>query len=235
MPMPPQSSPGPATRTTGRPPRFSVDQVIEAALKLGVNTFTMPRVAAMLGVTTPALYRHFPSRDDLVTACLTKIFAGTARLAEGSTWREALEHVAEASWRAFSEYPGLDVVVTTFPRPLRSIFPVPGDVLVAFTGAGFTDRQTVSALDTVTNLTTAAVSLLHRQLAELSRLSEGTGQRMFVSGGTRVLTDADTLTECARAQWRFNIDFFLERMEAVAPDWPSYLGPLADPGTENHR
>ncbi|MFG1700663.1 TetR/AcrR family transcriptional regulator [Nonomuraea sp. NPDC049309] len=54
-------------RTGGRPASFTVDDVIAAGKRIGLNELTMQRVADALGVTTAAIYRHVPSRAELET------------------------------------------------------------------------------------------------------------------------------------------------------------------------
>lgn len=108
---------------TGRPPKFTAEDAVHAALDLGVNDFTMSRVASALHVTTPALYRLYPSRDTLLDACLREIAGQVPPLPDTGDWRDLLEHLAEVEWTLFTRYPGLDTVFTTYARPIRSIYP----------------------------------------------------------------------------------------------------------------
>jgi TetR/AcrR family tetracycline transcriptional repressor len=50
----------------GRPPKISRDRVVEAAIELGLDRFSMDDVAERLDVTTPALYTHVSGRDEIV-------------------------------------------------------------------------------------------------------------------------------------------------------------------------
>ena len=54
----------------GRKPAFDAADVVAAAIAEGIDKFTLSAVARRLGVVTGAIYRTFPSRDDLVIACL---------------------------------------------------------------------------------------------------------------------------------------------------------------------
>ena len=63
--MPVKSS---ATRGRGRPARIDRGQIVTVAIELGLDTFSLDEIAAQLGVTTPALYRHVGGRDDIVRA-----------------------------------------------------------------------------------------------------------------------------------------------------------------------
>ena len=50
----------------GRPPRIGQGQIIDAAIELGLDAFTMQAIAVRLGVTTPALYSHVSGRDEVL-------------------------------------------------------------------------------------------------------------------------------------------------------------------------
>lgn len=55
-----------STRGRGRPAKISRAAIVEAALELGLGTFSMQELAAHLGVTAPALYAHVAGRDEIV-------------------------------------------------------------------------------------------------------------------------------------------------------------------------
>jgi AcrR family transcriptional regulator len=81
----------PPRRGRGRPPKISQDRIVEAALELGLDSFSMQSIAEHLGVTAPALYSHVAGREevlDLVNVALRDRVAAAAD-PEG-TWREWL-------------------------------------------------------------------------------------------------------------------------------------------------
>lgn len=53
-------------KTRGRPRRLQLDQVIEAALAVGLERLTMAAVAEWLGVSKAVLYGYVASREELV-------------------------------------------------------------------------------------------------------------------------------------------------------------------------
>ena len=53
-------------RPRGRPPSISRVQILEAAHSLPFAELTMPAVAKILDVKTPALYHHFKNRNELL-------------------------------------------------------------------------------------------------------------------------------------------------------------------------
>lgn len=74
-------------RGPGRPPKINQDRIVEAAVELGLDSFSMQGIADHLGVTAPALYSHVAGREevlDLVNAALRRRVAAVADPAD--TW-----------------------------------------------------------------------------------------------------------------------------------------------------
>lgn len=81
----------PPRRGRGRPPKISQDRIVEAAIELGLDSFSMQGIAEHLGVTAPALYSHVAGREvvlDLVNAALGDRVAAAADAA--GTWQDWL-------------------------------------------------------------------------------------------------------------------------------------------------
>lgn len=55
-----------ATRSVGRPRRLTLDQVLDAALELGLDDLTMAAVANRLGVGVAVLYSYVKNREELL-------------------------------------------------------------------------------------------------------------------------------------------------------------------------
>ena len=131
----------------GRKPAFTARDAVAAALAEGIDRFTLAAVAQRLGVVTAAIYRLFPSRDDLVIACLDAVGATIATPEPGQHWRETLRLWADECWRLCEQYPGLSRLVFAFPAaPTRiaDIVEVYADNLAVH---GKTRRQAMFALD----------------------------------------------------------------------------------------
>ena len=56
----------PGSKSTGRPRRLSLDQVLDAAQALGLEGLTMGAVAKRLGVSVTVLYGYVSGREELV-------------------------------------------------------------------------------------------------------------------------------------------------------------------------
>lgn len=76
------------------------------------------RIAADLGVTTMALYRHVPGKDELLLLMADSVFGGPP-LPEPSArgWRPHLEAAARMQWAMYQRHPWL-AQITSFTRPL---------------------------------------------------------------------------------------------------------------------
>src|SRR5215207_7796873 len=115
----------PATerRRPGPTPRFTREQLARRALAImdahGTEALTMRRLAEELGMGTMALYRYFPSKNDLIDAAID-VAAPEVELPEPGTapWKEQLAALARALYRAGLRHPS--VVRERFDRPLQS-------------------------------------------------------------------------------------------------------------------
>ena len=94
-------------RPTGPRPGFSRDDVVDAALEIGIADFTLTAVAKHLGVAVSGLYRTISSREDLLAACLERIAAEVDVPGAGRRWPDAVRAHAEAIWAMLERYPGL--------------------------------------------------------------------------------------------------------------------------------
>jgi len=90
-----RSAPRLAGRRRGRPPQVTRDEIVDAAARLVRDApdapLTMANVAAAVGVTPTALYRHFRDRDELLDALVGKILSDrNAALPHSGSWQEQL-------------------------------------------------------------------------------------------------------------------------------------------------
>jgi AcrR family transcriptional regulator len=217
--------PGSPRRATGRPPKFTAEDAVRAALRIGIADFTMGEVARTLGVTTPALYRLFPGRADLVDACFRHILTEmplTPPASEKAAWREILSETAEHIWQLLTRYPGLDLVLHSYPGLLREVWPGNEYLHHRLRPLGYSLPQATFAAVHIGSLTTAATARLRRRTAELTRPS-GTvpPPRTFRAEGVEI-TDPDELYEASYRHWRQCIDFFLDQLGTLDGNWPEH-------------
>ncbi|MFE5536206.1 TetR/AcrR family transcriptional regulator [Streptomyces sp. NPDC056492] len=93
---PPADAPRPPAR--GRPPRLDQARTVEAALALldeaGLDALTMRRLADAVGVQAGALYRHFATKQDLLTAMAERMLAGCSTPPPDPVWSARLTTLA---------------------------------------------------------------------------------------------------------------------------------------------
>ena len=102
-------------RPTGPRPGFSRDDVVDAALEIGIAEFTLTATAKQLGVAVSGLYRTITSREDLLAACLERIAAQIEVPRPGKRWPDTVRAHAEAVWEMLERYPGLAGVIMGVP------------------------------------------------------------------------------------------------------------------------
>lgn len=136
-------------RKTGPKPTFDREDVINQALAIGLDKFTMSEVAKGLGVATSALYRIY-SRDTLLTACIEHITEATALTTEGD-WKELLRDYAYYLARMCATYPGLAQALLSYPNSLFAFRGGVTNLLGRLDDAGFSRGQALFAIDVITN------------------------------------------------------------------------------------
>lgn len=84
----------------GRPPKLSRDKIVQAALELGLDSFSMQGIAEHLGVTSPALYSHVAGREQVLALVNAELFEKMSSFdSAATTWREWLTDFAHAARR----------------------------------------------------------------------------------------------------------------------------------------
>jgi AcrR family transcriptional regulator len=84
----------------------------------------MPDIARAAKVGVGTVYRHFPTKDDLIEALVTERFA---RIAERGT--EALEQAKDDPWEAFCEFMRFSVDLQANDRGLSQVMSARPDVM----------------------------------------------------------------------------------------------------------
>jgi DNA-binding transcriptional regulator YhcF (GntR family) len=140
--------------STGRDRELTLPRIVAAATVLadrdGLADLSMRRLAGELGVATMSLYRHVPSRDDLLLAMIDAALGEAdlpPRPARG--WRMALELVARAEWALFQRHPWLGPSMSlTRPQLAPNAMRLTEWVLAAFDGTrlSFGERMYVQVL-----------------------------------------------------------------------------------------
>lgn len=146
-PLPPEGSR--PHRKTGPKPTFDREDVVNQALAVGLDNFTMSEVAKGLGVATSALYRIY-SRDTLLTACVEHIAAATP-LFLGGDWKDLLRDYAHHLSRMCATYPGLAQALLAHPNNLFAFQTNVTNLVEKLGDAGFSRAQSIFAIDVISN------------------------------------------------------------------------------------
>ncbi|MEV0717301.1 TetR/AcrR family transcriptional regulator C-terminal domain-containing protein [Asanoa sp. NPDC050611] len=118
----------PRLRRAGEP-ELNRDRVVSSAVAIadaeGLSMLTMRRVAADLGVATMSLYRHVPSKEELILAMIDAVFGENPLPEEPpADWRARLETAARQMWQSFAAHPwAAEPLSLTRPQLLPNVLP----------------------------------------------------------------------------------------------------------------
>lgn len=100
------------------------EAVVKAAITLadaeGVGALSMRRVATDLGTSTMALYRHVPSRAELLRSMSEEVFAGQPTGPRPPGWRDRLAREARWLWSLYERHPWLSHTMASLTRPMAA-------------------------------------------------------------------------------------------------------------------
>ena len=84
--------------------------IVDAALRVldeGQDGLTFARLGKELGASPTAVYRHFRSRSDILTALADELIRiSIAGYQPSGSWEDSLRDLAYRAWRAFEQHPG---------------------------------------------------------------------------------------------------------------------------------
>ncbi|KIF74820.1 hypothetical protein QR77_14225 [Streptomyces sp. 150FB] len=130
-------------------------QVLQAAIELldeaGLDALTMRLLAARLGVRPSALYRHYPSKQALLDAMVTRLATppgGGAPLPDGP-WDERLRAVATGTREVMLAHRDGARLMSTFHDPGAEPVAVFQGLVTALAATGAPAETAAIAVDTV--------------------------------------------------------------------------------------
>jgi AcrR family transcriptional regulator len=82
-----------------------VDAALAVAARDGLGRLTMRAVAAEVGVTVMALYRHIPNKDQLLDAMIGRMLSEIELPDDRVSWQEGLRQVARQMLTLAQRYP----------------------------------------------------------------------------------------------------------------------------------
>ncbi|MET4925626.1 TetR/AcrR family transcriptional regulator C-terminal domain-containing protein [Streptomyces sp. PSRA5] len=103
---------------------LSRERVVRAAIALadaeGLGALSMRRVATEFGTSTMALYRHVPSKGELVRLMSEAVFGGAPSGPEPAGWRARLTREIRWLWTRYERHPWLARAMAGLTRPMAS-------------------------------------------------------------------------------------------------------------------
>ncbi|MFD7830684.1 TetR/AcrR family transcriptional regulator [Kitasatospora sp. NPDC059803] len=141
-------------RTSGRPPRISREQVVEAARRIvteeGADRLTMRRLASEVGSTPMALYHHVRDKEELLVLLLDDHAARTLRRPElPADPRDRVVGAAAAIHEALADCPWIVEVLTADDLMSASALWFVEQIVDGLTACGLTPERAVQGYRTI--------------------------------------------------------------------------------------
>jgi AcrR family transcriptional regulator len=215
-------------RPVGRPPRLSRDQIVAAALEVGIDNLTMAAVADRLDTSHQALYRWVGNREALVELVAdTYVQRLDVAPVAGEDWRGWLRRFADSLRRAvLDNLPGFAAEGLTTFRTTLPFLRLNQTALRVLTDAGFPPARAQRIYQTVG---TALLGWLAREDAYRPLRADPAGVRHAVDLTARDAnedlglvrsTAADELTAPTEERYGFLVDTLLAGLPDPDPDPP---------------
>jgi AcrR family transcriptional regulator len=131
---------------------LSVDLIAQAALDDGIATFSMPSVAARLGVAHSGLYRYVSDREELVVHALERAVLGAEWPSTDLPWVELLRAYGDTCWRVCETYPGYDSAALSAPYWSDAVVELVAGYADALRAQGFSRADAAIAIDFISTL-----------------------------------------------------------------------------------
>ncbi|MEV8314580.1 TetR/AcrR family transcriptional regulator C-terminal domain-containing protein [Streptomyces sp. NPDC059900] len=111
----------------------------------GLAALSMRRLAGEFGTSTMALYRHVPSKGELVRLMSEVVFSEEPPGPRPRGWRGQLAHEARWLWRLYERHPWLGRAMAGLTRPMASPHAMryTERVLAVLSGLGLTPYQMI--------------------------------------------------------------------------------------------
>lgn len=139
----------------GRPPKFTRQQVQEAALAIvdtqGLVSLSMRALADALGTGPMTIYNHVANREDLEELLVDAVFSRAAWPAEAAMdWKHEVSALALVAWRCAREHPNLIPLILTRRSRSPAMLDFSEKLLRALSRGGLRDKSLLIAFRAVT-------------------------------------------------------------------------------------
>ena len=201
------------------------DKVVASALALverhGVESLSMRKLAAELGVEAMSLYNHVKNKDDVLDAITVVVFERVKPPAPTADWRADAHALADAFRAAALTFPRTASLSLTRQLRSESAIPLTEVALDVLRRAGFDASDSVHALRA---LLAYVVGTLLREVgsspafAGLDPLAQANRESALIATGLpRVTESAKALSACHHEdEYRFGLNLLIEALAARA-------------------
>ncbi len=136
-----------------------VDAALEVIAEVGVDKLSMRNVASRLSVSPMAMYKHFPTKDDLLAASLEEFIARANVVPDTSLpWEQWVERVAAGMYQALCRELSWVPLLGSL-RVGEQAIAVTEAFVTRLCQAGFTVEQALQAYFAVIQVVVGAVCL----------------------------------------------------------------------------
>jgi TetR/AcrR family tetracycline transcriptional repressor len=208
-----------AAASRRKPRDLTRDKVVEAALalidKTGADAVTMRGLADAFGVTPMALYNHFSSKRDLLSAIAESVISAAEFDGGQVNWRDRVQHCFAALRKLCLQHPGLPRLLEFEGAAPASIFAPMEVTLRALHEAGLDDVDSVRTYFLLTGFTLAQAAYQTRPVPDLELSEKIRTERIAGRGYTATERLVLPATWDFDASFAFGISLILNGVEAT--------------------
>lgn len=139
-------------RRPGRPRALSMELIVDAVLDDGIATFSMPSIAARLGVAHSGLYRYVEDREELLVKAIEQAALSVDWPDPDLPWRDLLREITQSVWSICERYPGYDIVALSPPKWPERVVEQVTPYIASLHDQGFTIEDASVAVQIAGNL-----------------------------------------------------------------------------------
>jgi AcrR family transcriptional regulator len=195
------------------------DKVVDAALalidKTGADSVTMRGLADAVGVTPMALYNHFSSKRDLLSAIAESVISAAEFDGSHADWRVQVRHCFEALRKLCLQHPGLPRLLEFEGTAPASAFAPMEVTLRALHEAGLDEVDSVRTYFLLTGFTLAQAAYQTRPIPDLEPSEKIRTERIAGRGYTATERLELPATWDFDASFAFGISLILNGVEAT--------------------
>jgi TetR/AcrR family tetracycline transcriptional repressor len=203
-----------------KPRDLTRDKVVDVALALtdkkGADAVTMRGLADAVGVTPMALYNHFSSKRDLLSAIAESVIGAAQFDGRHTDWRDQVRHCFDVLRKLCLQHPGLPRLLEFEGAAPASVFAPMEITLRALHEAGLDDVDSLRTYFLLTSFTLAQTAYQTRPIPDLEPSEKIRTERIAGRGYKATERLELPATWDFDASFTFGISLILNGIEATA-------------------